>query len=588
MSRSQRTPSRAPSTASNNDMAGTNAALLGALMAFGGASKSNGDMLRSRGNSPSTPASSLRGKPPGLSPSPSYRQSATALATARVSPAALVRSNAAASVDRNDNKHDNPTTRRPIPPPLKPKPRRLSEHHYKPQPISPATSFVGILENNTLRLPTRKQQHHPDEVSSVDMEVRAQVEAAATQIEGSLPRQKDPAQRQKVEVSSSNLGATSGRADADHRAQDRTRAQVEARLAEAQNRARYKGLSSSEDDSAEEYVSASEDTAYSPTGAPSAEAMVSSKQPPPQPHPTRSRPSPGTRRNLNTPSPPIDIGPAPRPSISSARSMSSQSNPSLNATYHQLYQRRTTQLTLGEDLANAMVASSLATSRANSPSKLAPPTIAPRRHNHLSPFGSRTPSPTKSAKKAKTMRHTLRDPDSSSSESESGQHPYGKHKKKRHLRPKHPNKHHEGTSRFVNVTPRPSATANLALGDRKRWRDAVTERERKRYEGLFASNRGLLLSPNMSDQISNIVVRDLWLRSRLPQTELETIWNLVIDSGPEQTALSKTSLNREEFVVGLWLIDQRLKGRKLPVKVSDTVWTSVKGLQGIKIKKFMG
>jgi hypothetical protein len=455
MSRSQRTPSRAPSTASNNDMANNNAALLGALMAFGGASKSNGDMLRSRGNSPNTPASSLRGKPPGLSPSPSYRQSATAPATTRVSPAALVRTHATASVDRNDNKYDDPTTRRPIPPPLKPKPRRLSEHHYKPQPISPATSFIGIFDNNTLRLPTRKQQHHPNEVSSVDMEVRAQAEAATTKIEGSLPSQKDPAQRQKVEVSSSNLGAISGRAGADHRAhhraQDRTRAQVEARLAEAQNRARYQDLSSSEDDSAKEYVSASEDTAYSPTGAPRAETTIWSKQPPPQPHPTRSRPLPGTRRNLNTPSPPIDIRPAPRPSISSARSMSSQSNPSLNATYHQLYQRRTTQLTLGEDLANAMVASSLATSRANSPSKLAPPSMPPRRHNHLSPFGSRTPSPTKSAKKAKTMRHTLRDPDSSSSESETGQHPYGKHKKKRHLRPKHPNKHHEGTSRLIDV-----------------------------------------------------------------------------------------------------------------------------------------
>lgn len=47
-------------------------------------------------------------------------------------------------------------------------------------------------------------------------------------------------------------------------------------------------------------------------------------------------------------------------------------------------------------------------------------------------------------------------------------------------------------------------------------------------------------------------------------------------------------LGKEEFVVGLWLIDQRLKGRKLPVKVSETVWTSVKGLQGIKVKKFIG
>jgi hypothetical protein len=169
---------------------------------------------------------------------------------------------------------------------------------------------------------------------------------------------------------------------------------------------------------------------------------------PPQPPPARSRPPPpGTRRNVNNPSQPIEISPAPRASISAARSISPQSNPSLNAAYHQLYQRRTTQLTLGEDLANAMVASSLATSRASSPSKLAPPSTTPRRHNHLSHFGSRTPSPTKSTKKTKGMRHTLRDPESSSSDSETEQHPYGKHKKKRHLRPKHPNKHHEGMSR---------------------------------------------------------------------------------------------------------------------------------------------
>ena len=31
-------------------------------------------------------------------------------------------------------------------------------------------------------------------------------------------------------------------------------------------------------------------------------------------------------------------------------------------------------------------------------------------------------------------------------------------------------------------------------------------------------------------------------------------------------------LTKEEFVVGLWLIDGRLKGKKLPVKVSDSVW----------------
>ena len=42
-------------------------------------------------------------------------------------------------------------------------------------------------------------------------------------------------------------------------------------------------------------------------------------------------------------------------------------------------------------------------------------------------------------------------------------------------------------------------------------------------------------------------------------------------------------LVREEFVVGMWLIDQQLKGHKLPVKVPDSVWDSVRHVAGIKI-----
>jgi len=158
------------------------------------------------------------------------------------------------------------------------------------------------------------------------------------------------------------------------------------------------------------------------------------------------------------------------------------------------------------------------------------------------------------------MRLTLRKDDSASSDTGSDEHhPYGKHRKKRMVR-KHPNKHHEG--------------------DRKRWRDAVTERERKRYEGVWAANRGLFLE-EAPDDVVNFIVRDIWLRSRLPEHELEDVWDLVEDSFPGR-------LCKEEFVVGLWLIDQRLKGRKLPTKVSPTVWASVRGLQGIKVKKFLG
>lgn len=259
-------------------------------------------------------------------------------------------------------------------------------------------------------------------------------------------------------------------------------------------------------------------------------------------------------------------------------SPSSASAKSIPAQYRQMYPaRKMTPSMTGDQLANAMVAGSLASSRAPSPRKMEPPPPSSRRHKHRSHLGfSRTPSPTKGG-----MRHTLRneESESSSDDDEEGLHPYGKHKKKRLVR-KHPNKHHEG--------------------DRKRWRDAVTERERKRYEGVWAANKGLHCSftieeqmtfkksPNSqqtsntkeaaADQVSNIVVRDIWNRSRLPPFELENVWDLV-------DSTSTGRLGKEEFVVGMWLIDQRLKGRKLPVKVSETVWASVRGLQGIKIRK---
>jgi hypothetical protein len=158
-----------------------------------------------------------------------------------------------------------------------------------------------------------------------------------------------------------------------------------------------------------------------------------------------------------------------------------------------------------------------------------------------------------------------KEPDSSSDEDESERY---KRKGTRimGMRRKHPNKHHEGT--------------------RKRWRDTVTERERKRYEGVWAANKGLFIpsqSPSptsMQDDpaldVLNLVTKEIWTRSRLPDHELEEVWSLV--DGREIGRL-----RRDEFVVGMWLIDQRLKGRKLPVRVGESVWGSVRGA-GVKVK----
>lgn len=219
-----------------------------------------------------------------------------------------------------------------------------------------------------------------------------------------------------------------------------------------------------------------------------------------------------------------------------------------------------------EALSNAIVASSLASSRASPATKLPPPVPPSRRrarsrsilqfaHSPKSDL-SRTPSPPKG------MPMTLRGmPKADEAEAH--------RRRKMNLLHKHPHKHHEG--------------------DRKRWRREVTEKERKRYEGVWASNRGLLIQPDRgksvraaergpptSEMVLNLVVREIWSRSRLPPAMLAQVWDLV-DS--QQIGL----LTKGEFVVGMWLIDQQLKGHKLPVKVPETVWDSVRYVTGIKL-----
>ena len=223
-----------------------------------------------------------------------------------------------------------------------------------------------------------------------------------------------------------------------------------------------------------------------------------------------------------------------------------------------------------DSLANAIVASSLASSRAASPSRnlahqqsLYPPPPPPSRKNNHSARGylfqpitkeiSRTPSPAKQVGLLTTMRKPK-----SKEELDEGERKRGR----RNLMKKHPHKHHEG--------------------DRKRWRDSITERERKRYEAVWASNKGLFMSgPDGNgdeNTVCSLVVRDIFSRSRLHNDELEELYSLVDRNGNGR-------LEREEFVVGLWLIDQRLKGRKLPIKVSDSVWKSVGVIGRIKVRK---
>ncbi|EPY50736.1 ENTH/VHS domain-containing protein [Schizosaccharomyces cryophilus OY26] len=104
-------------------------------------------------------------------------------------------------------------------------------------------------------------------------------------------------------------------------------------------------------------------------------------------------------------------------------------------------------------------------------------------------------------------------------------------------------------------------------------RFVIDENRRKLYEGLWAANKGYLLRDtdvaNPENYVCDIVVRELWSRCGAPTSVLANIYNLVDRNHSHM-------LNREEFIVGLFLIDQYLTGKKLPLKVPDSVWISSK------------
>ncbi|KAF2670409.1 hypothetical protein BT63DRAFT_400645 [Microthyrium microscopicum] len=209
----------------------------------------------------------------------------------------------------------------------------------------------------------------------------------------------------------------------------------------------------------------------------------------------------------------------------------------------------------GDSLADAIVGASLAISR------------SPPKYPTSDEHPSRSPAKDSKARgssphKTTNLRHTLRKESSGSSSDD-------KHRMR--IR-RHPNKHDEG--------------------NRKRWREKMTEEEYKRYAGLWASNRGYYIADparpyprtvshdaesRPEDEVLNLVVREVWKRSRLSPSTLSEIWELVDDRRIGQ-------LTKNQFIVGLWLIDQRLKGSKLPIKVSQSLWDSVKRFSGTGVK----
>ncbi|KAJ9134410.1 hypothetical protein NKR23_g10115 [Pleurostoma richardsiae] len=265
--------------------------------------------------------------------------------------------------------------------------------------------------------------------------------------------------------------------------------------------------------SSDSFVSASSNPSLQPSSPTPEERDLRSRAPsqPPKPKPKTRRPA-SVRKNTT--------GSPTRPVV--RRNLTGSSTASLPL----------------DSLTSAIMAGSLASAR-HVPASHTPPPPPPSRH------------PTRRT----GMPQTLRQPPSLSDEEAAARH--------------HHHHHHHPHPKALIIGGKKHAHHE---GARHRWRESVTERERRRYEAVWASNRGLFLPDADADYVANVVVRDIWSRSRLPADELAEVWDLVDREG-------RGVLSKQEFVVGTWLIDQRLRGRKIPTRVTDSVWESVRGVR---------
>ncbi|CCX15518.1 Similar to Increased rDNA silencing protein 4; acc. no. A1CBF3 [Pyronema omphalodes CBS 100304] len=126
------------------------------------------------------------------------------------------------------------------------------------------------------------------------------------------------------------------------------------------------------------------------------------------------------------------------------------------------------------------------------------------------------------------------------------------------------------TKRSPSPTPKPPKTTfpprntkQLGEAHKHSWRWVITAQERRRYEGLFAANK------DSNGDVINFKVKELWGRSRLEPRVLKAVYELVDRN-------KRGKLDREEFVVGLWLVDQALKGHKVPERVHEGLWEGVR------------
>ncbi|KAG0256028.1 Increased rDNA silencing protein [Mortierella polycephala] len=110
-----------------------------------------------------------------------------------------------------------------------------------------------------------------------------------------------------------------------------------------------------------------------------------------------------------------------------------------------------------------------------------------------------------------------------------------------------------GTRVAIPPTRLPEVAASEPVG--------IKSDVRRRYETLFRSVCS-------GDYIEGAKVHSIYVRSRLDSRTLAQIWDLVdVDNAGR--------LSREQFCMGLYLIDERLASGLIPLEVSDELWVSI-------------
>ncbi|KAF8985677.1 hypothetical protein BGZ46_002760 [Entomortierella lignicola] len=119
----------------------------------------------------------------------------------------------------------------------------------------------------------------------------------------------------------------------------------------------------------------------------------------------------------------------------------------------------------------------------------------------------------------------------------------------------------------VSQSPKPNSGTRVAMPPPRLPETIAPEtmgvkpNARKRYEMLFQSL-------TTEDYIEGAKVHAVYVRSRLDSKTLAQIWDMVdVDNSGR--------LNRAQFCMGLYLIDERLASGLIPLEVSDELWSLI-------------